>query len=206
MTSNPDLIYLAPSDLRPNPWNPNRMDPEMYEKEIASIRAFGFVDPITVREQGGFEIIDGEHRWKAAIDEGLDEVPVVNLGVVADDVAKQLTIVLNETRGQSDPRRLGDLLRDLASRNTMDGLLQTLPYTRESFSRLTGLSTIDWSSITPPQRPAAERPSAWVERTYRMPKEAAEVIDRALARIRDEEVDIPDWKALELIAADFLGT
>lgn len=185
------------------------MDDEMYAKAIASIRQFGFVDPITVRGQSsGYEIIDGEHRWRAAIAEGIGIVPVIDLGVIADDIARQLTIVLNETRGQSDPQRLGDLLRDLASRASIPDLLSTLPYTREAFDRLTGLSSIDWTSLArPPQRPAVGRPSAWVERVYRMPKESAEVIDRAIERFREsEDGTVPEWRVLELLAADYLGS
>lgn len=37
--------------IRPNPWNPNVMSEFMFEKERASIREFGFIDPILVREQ-----------------------------------------------------------------------------------------------------------------------------------------------------------
>jgi hypothetical protein len=39
-----------------------------------------------------------------------------------------------------------------------------------------------------------------------MPAEAAEVLDQAIAKVRtgsDEE--IPDWRALEFLAAEFLG-
>lgn len=182
----------------------------MYAKAIASIRQFGFIDPITARDHApaGYEIIDGEHRWRAAISEGVDPVPVIDLGVISDDVARQLTIVLNETRGQADPQRLGVLLRDLASRSSVTDLLSTLPYTREAFDRLTGLSSIDWTNLArPPQRPAVERPSAWVERVYRMPRESAEVIDRAIQRFRDsEDEQAPEWRVLELLAADYLGS
>jgi hypothetical protein len=188
------------------------MDPTMYAKAIASIREFGFVDPVTVRENGlQYEIIDGEHRWRAAIDENLDPIPAVNLGVVPDEVAKQLTIVLNETRGSADPNKLGELLRDLSSRVSKESLLSTLPYSREAFERLTGSVSFDWSGIgTTPEKPPAGRVAAWVERTYRMPAESAEVLDRAIAHFREMEDDgtgrVPDWKVLELLAADYLGS
>lgn len=62
-------LLLAPLvDLRPNGWNPNRMDAKHFAAEVASILAFGFVDPITVRthptDASLFEIVDGEHRYK----------------------------------------------------------------------------------------------------------------------------------------------
>lgn len=209
MVGEPVLRWVDISKLRPNDWNPNVMDADMYGKAIASIREFGFIDPITCRSVGDeYEIIDGEHRWRAAREENLATVPIIDLGTVSDDDAIQLTVVLNETRGQADPRRLGLLLRELASRNSKERLLSTLPYSREAFDRLTGLSSLDLSSIgRPPLRPSIERPSSWVERTYRMPIDAAEVIDRAIERVRQEaeEDRTPDWKALQLLASEYLS-
>lgn len=208
VASEPQLRWVDVEALRPNDWNPNSMDAFMFEKAIASIRQFGFVDPVTCRSLNpGYEIIDGEHRWLAAKQEGLRTIPIFDLGIVDDDTAIQLTIVLNETRGQVDPRRLGILLRDLASRSSPERLLSTLPYTREAFDRLSGMTSLDLHRLgRPPIRPSIERPSAWVERTYRMPLDAAEVVDRAIERIKDStDESTPDWKALELLAADFLG-
>jgi len=186
------------------------MDPDMLEYARASIQKFGFVDPVTCRHLGEdlYQIIDGEHRWRIAQEMGLELIPVMNLGPLADSIAQQLTIVLNETRGQANPEKLGRLLRDLMAVETKESLLSTLPYTREALDRLTGLPSMTWEGLDRPQRPTlpAERPSAWVERTYRMPKESAAVIDQAIAKVRDEEPqDVSDWQALELIAADFLG-
>lgn len=208
--TEPVLRWVQTDALAPNDWNPNAMDAFMYDKALASISEFGFVDPITCRTlASGWEIIDGEHRWRAARQMNLATVPIFDLGVVPDDAAAQLTIVLNETRGSVDPRKLGALLRDLASRNSKEKLLATLPFSREAFERLSGTPSLDLSSIGQPQpRLTGERPSPWVERVYRMPSEAAEVIDRAIERVRYDADDerTPEWKALELIAADYLGS
>lgn len=181
----------------------------MFAKAVESLRVFGFVDPLTCRTvPNGYEIIDGEHRWRAAMQEGITVLPVFDLGDVPDDVAVQLTIVLNETRGQIDPRKLGSILKDLSSKMSKETLLATLPYTREAFDRLTGETKLDFSTIgqPPARRESQPKPMAWVERTYRMPVESAEVIDRAIAQIKESEDDhVPDWQALELMAADFLS-
>lgn len=205
------LRQVAPADILPNPWNPNVMDPDMREYARASINQFGFVDPVTCRSIGKLlQIIDGEHRWRIAIEIGLETIPVYDLGVVDDSVAQQLTIVLNETRGQANPDKLGALLKDLMAKESKESLLSTLPYTREAFDRLTGLPALDWDNLGEmPKRPQVptERPSAWVERIYRMPKDSAEVIDQAIARVREHEIDDPsEWQALELICADYLSS
>jgi ParB-like chromosome segregation protein Spo0J len=187
------------------------MDDDQYQKAVTSIRDFGFVVPIVVRPYPGgedkYQIIDGENRWRAAIDEGLDEVPV-SLTAFDDSDSQQLTIILNEVHGQPNPQKLGMLLRQLSAIETKDTLLSRLPFSREALDRLTGLSTLDLDQLTPLPRPqGGARPAAWVERTYRMPKEAAEVIDGALAAWRGEEGgETPDWKILEYICADWLAS
>jgi ParB-like chromosome segregation protein Spo0J len=185
------------------------MDPDMMDHARSSIREFGFVDPVTVRRFGkSHQIIDGEHRWQIALEMELPTIPAFDLGSITDSVAQQLTIVLNETRGQANPAKLGRLLKDLMAKETKESLLSTLPYTREAFDRLTGLPDLDWNGLDRPGRPqlSGERPSAWVERTYRMPRESAEVIDQAIARVRAEaDTESSEWSALELICADFLG-
>lgn len=190
--------------LRPNSWNPNTMNDEMYRKELASIRKFGYVNPILARDKGShYEIIDGEHRWKALNQLGYEEAEVTVIEGLADEEAKQLTIVLNETRGRADPRKLGELLTDLLRDIPKTDLLDVLPIAPVDFDRLAGLDTFDWGGLEDVSKADSE-PRTWVERTYRLPKEAANVIDEALAAAKDGE-ELPDWQALEAIAADFLA-
>ncbi len=64
------LLLASLDEVRPNPWNPNRMDTRHFDAEVASILSFGFVDPVTVRESpeaGLLEIVDGEHRYRAMV-------------------------------------------------------------------------------------------------------------------------------------------
>jgi len=68
--SSLDVKDLPIVQVRANPWNPNRMTAEDYEQTIRSIALFGFVDAVKVRETDdsdnpSFEVVDGEHRWKA---------------------------------------------------------------------------------------------------------------------------------------------
>lgn len=195
---------VAIDRLQPNPWNPNKMDAFMFDKAVASIQQFGFVDPVTVRQVDDYyEIVDGEHRWKAAQSLGYNEIPVWDIGPVNDDVAKQLTIVLNETRGSADEAKLSDLLKDLLSDHTTEELVFALPFSPERFDELVGKPAFDWNELERHVDREDQR-AQWVERTYRLPIEAAQVLDRALAKAKDGD-DISDAQALELVAADFLG-
>ena len=191
--------------LSPNPWNVNKLDGEMYEKARASIRRFGFIDPVTVRdiEADGIQIIDGEQRWRAAIDEGLEEIDVADLGSMPDETAQQLSIILNELHGTYDPRDMGSLLTRLMAAEPLPALAEVLPFTMEQIEELTALPKVDWNTVTP--RPPATRSERWVERVYRMPSEAAEIIDAAIERARGMGFK-SDWAALQRFAQEWMDS
>lgn len=203
MTADLKLQYVNPRDLEANPWNPNVMDQEMYDKAVVSIRSFGFIDPITVRDHPRgtprWQIIDGENRWNAAQDEHMQRVPIINLGIVEDVVAEQLTIVLNETRGQPDPTKLGQLLASLMKVESKETLLSRLPFSREAFDGLVGLPTIKWEEPQEPMRMKPGTMSGWVERTYRVPREVAEHLDQEIAKAKEARGLDTDWKALSYL-------
>lgn len=135
-------MHVAASTLRPNPWNPNVQSPFMFDKALASIREFGFVDPVTVRVVSGtegYEIVDGEHRWRAACKLGIEQVAIVNLGEIPDHVAKRLTVVLNETRGEANVEKISDLIKSLVDEDRT--LVNVLPYTAHELQQFLALST-----------------------------------------------------------------
>ena len=64
------------------------MDPQSIAELADSIKAQGLIQPILVRpvENGKYEIIAGERRWRASQLAGLTQVPVV-VRTVADKAA-----------------------------------------------------------------------------------------------------------------------
>lgn len=200
-------MIVSVRDLRPAPLNPNEMTAEMYQKALASIRAFNFVDPITARETDeGFEIVDGEHRWRAAVELGMSTVPIWNLGRIPDEVAQQLTIILNETRGQPNENRLATLVRSLSESFEARKLVEVLPFSAERFAELSGRRDgIDFAALESKRRAIRSQTSAGlVERVYRLPRATADRLDEAIEQAkRDEGVDL-DWKALDLIVGSYL--
>lgn len=210
LTRMGEAILVPAIQLHPNPWNPNRMDDAMLEKERASIEQFGFVDPITVREVGvpDYEIIDGEHRWMVGQGMGMTEFPCWNLGIIDDDIARQLTIVLNETRGTTDEDRLAILVQDLLKRRDERGLRAVLPFDRERFTQLAGRREVDWAALESKRKAIQQQggPDRWVERVFRMPTAAADVLDDAIDKAKVDGETEHSWRALELISADYLGS
>ena len=77
---NRDRVSRVPLHrVRPSPMQPRKDFSEESLKELAdSIREQGIVQPLIVRERGGFyELIAGERRWRASQLLNLPEVPVI---------------------------------------------------------------------------------------------------------------------------------
>lgn len=81
-----------------------RFDPEALSELAASIRELGVLEPILVREReaGGFEIVAGERRWRAAQQAGLKEVPIFVLEL-SDETAFEAALVENLQREDLNP-------------------------------------------------------------------------------------------------------
>ncbi|MDH3729454.1 MAG: ParB/RepB/Spo0J family partition protein, partial [Myxococcales bacterium] len=96
----------AIEDLHPGHMQPRtRIDAEALAELSASIREHGVLEPILVRKRrssGGFEIIAGERRWRAAQQAGLKEVPIFvhNLN---DEAAFEAALVENLQREDLNP-------------------------------------------------------------------------------------------------------
>lgn len=167
---------VDPSELVPNTWNPNMQSDFMFEREKLSIKKFGFVDPITVRMvEGDMEIVDGEHRWKAALDLGLTEVTVLNLGEVSLERAMALTDILNNLRGNQDATKQAAMLTSILQEEPE--LRDILPYTVDQLRQYT--SGIDWGGLSGSDE--APRPKAhgiqgrWLKSDYSAIQTALEI-------------------------------
>ena len=90
--------------LEPNPFQPrSAIDPARLAELAASIRQSGVVQPILVRPRGGgYQIIAGERRWRAALAAGLSTVPVT-VREVQDEQLLELAIVENLQREELAP-------------------------------------------------------------------------------------------------------
>ena len=76
--------------LRPNPWNTNTVGAANFEKLKTSIDRLGFFKPVLVREVAGgfYEILGGEHRWRAAVEQGRETIAINSVGKIDDVLAK----------------------------------------------------------------------------------------------------------------------
>ncbi|HJL16755.1 MAG TPA: ParB/RepB/Spo0J family partition protein [Sandaracinaceae bacterium LLY-WYZ-13_1] len=98
--------FSAPiEDVHPNREQPRtRFDDAALDELAASIRELGVLEPILVREraQGGYEIVAGERRWRAAQRAGLKEVPVF-VRELSTEAAFEAALVENLQREDLNP-------------------------------------------------------------------------------------------------------
>lgn len=83
ITQSGRVLYIPVGQIRPNPAQPRRIfDPQALAELADSIRTYGILQPLTVRKMpGGFELVAGERRLRAARMAGLAEVPCLLLEV-----------------------------------------------------------------------------------------------------------------------------
>jgi ParB family chromosome partitioning protein len=99
------LRQIAVGKLSPGRYQPRTaIDVERLTELAESIKAQGVIQPIVVREVGkdSFEIIAGERRWRAAMQAGLDNVPVV-LRDVDDRAVIAMALIENIQREDLNP-------------------------------------------------------------------------------------------------------
>lgn len=98
-------VTLRLVDVRPNPEQPRRQFDEKALSELASsIEKHGVLQPLVVRPMpdGGYEIVAGERRWRAARLAGLAEVPVV-IRELSDRETAELALIENLQREDLNP-------------------------------------------------------------------------------------------------------
>ena len=204
MENNFDLtkVKVVPIEqVRPNTWNPKPKGGKAYEKVKQSIATNGLKSTIAVRENDGYEIIDGEQRWTACLELGFKKILIYNEGEVTDQEAKQLTIWWQQ-QVPFDPMDEAFLVADMADEF---GDLE-LPYDIEEIEEMKALANFSFDEYSD-KEPSAPADSDVRTLALVMAKDKYDLIVGALdAVIHQEELQPNDRsRALELIVADYIS-
>ncbi|WP_114522442.1 ParB/Srx family N-terminal domain-containing protein [Altererythrobacter sp. ZODW24] len=89
-----EVTYKPLGKLTPDPRNARTHSKKQVEQIAASIRAFGFTNPILADLEGN--IIAGHGRLRAAKELGLAEVPVIELGDLTEPQKRALRLADNK--------------------------------------------------------------------------------------------------------------
>ena len=126
------VLFLPVSSISPNPNQPRRdFDPAALEELAGSIAVHGILQPLSVRRaEGGYQLISGERRLRAAKLAGLPEVPC--LVVSADDRESSLLALIENVQ-----RRDLDFWEEALA---LQALLEASGLSQEALARQIGKS------------------------------------------------------------------
>jgi ParB family chromosome partitioning protein len=131
-TSAGGVLDVPVNQIRRNPRQPRRaMDAAPLEELASSIAALGVVQPVIVRAvEGGYELIAGERRWRAAQKAGFTVIPAI-VRVASDVESLEIALVENVVRQQLNP---------VDEAYALKVLLEDLGVTQESLAARVGKS------------------------------------------------------------------
>jgi ParB family chromosome partitioning protein len=101
----PELAEIPVEQIHPNPRQPRRrFEPQAGAGLADSVKSQGLLQPVVLRPrpEGGWELIAGERRWRAAKDAGLASVPAL-IREADDRDTLLLSLVENVAREQLSP-------------------------------------------------------------------------------------------------------
>jgi len=101
---------INPSDIEPNPRQPRQVfDEEALAELVHSIREFGLIQPIVVRESVDgagtgkrYQLVMGERRWRASQQAGLTAIPAIVRDTADNDLLRD-ALLENIHRAQLNP-------------------------------------------------------------------------------------------------------
>lgn len=116
-SSGDRVINIKLEEVVPNKYQARQYFDEKKIKELAnSIKEKGLVHPLLIRSiEGGYELIAGERRWKAAREAGFETVPAI-VKEVSDAEMFELSLVENLQREDLNPIEEAEAYRQLMER------------------------------------------------------------------------------------------
>ena len=125
-----NFLYCGIEEIAPSRYQPRKGFNEKKLAELTdSIKEKGIIEPLIVRKtDGGYELIVGERRWRAAQSAGIKEVPVIVRDVTTRE-ALELALVENLQREDLNP---------LEEAEAYKRLMEEFKYTQEDLAKRIG--------------------------------------------------------------------
>lgn len=135
------------SSMQPNKDQPrNKFNQKEIQELADSMKSNGILQPLLVRKlnDGKFEIVAGERRWRAAQIAGLHELPVI-IKNVTDEEVMQLALIENIQRANLNPVEEAKAFKKLLSSNNSnyEDLTKLVGKSRSHISNMVRLLELD---------------------------------------------------------------
>lgn len=112
---NQRVVSMTPEEISDAPVNPNHMSEEKYAALVASVRKLGTVSQLPIvraKPEGGYVMVDGHHRLRAAKEVGLTSLQCVVVDADAD-MGQALALSMNHLRGELNLSEAAKVVNDL---------------------------------------------------------------------------------------------
>ncbi len=125
-----NFLSCGIEEISPSKYQPRKGFDERKLAELAdSIKEKGIIEPLIVRKiDGGYELIVGERRWRAAQRAGIREIPVIVRDVTTGE-AMELALIENLQREDLNP---------LEEAEAYKRLMEEFQYTQEELAKRIG--------------------------------------------------------------------
>jgi ParB-like chromosome segregation protein Spo0J len=141
--------------VKPNSWNPKDRIEEseevrrMYESIRDEIEKKGLFEAITVRKiEGGYEILDGYHRWRACKELGFEEIRINNLGKVDDKLARAITLIKEQKKVPLSELGVADIIGWYDEQGIGEDIVQDLlGYSEKEYKEYSSMFGFDVEDI-----------------------------------------------------------
>ena len=205
-----EIALIETSKIQPNSYNPNVIEDGILAKLRLEIAQKGLKLPILVRsgQSGGYEIVDGYHRWLICRELGMTAIPCI-IQDFTDTEAKIKCLQMNYLRGSAVPIKLASLIHDLSKEIRLEDLEKRLPYDKPQM-----MDSLELLKL--PEDFASQLKELTVKELRELPFVMAFVVHRSQAQVIEEAINIarqelPDGTknskalALEKICVEYIA-
>lgn len=172
------------------------------------------VVPCEYHPEKGWLTTDGEPLRRGyalpAVMKATKEVAVVNLGEISRAHAQRLTVILNNTRGDSDVVDLAALLKEIEEQ-IGDAVGVGMTYSDEEITDMLNMAEFDWDEYKKTrEKSTGTDKEKWVTITARVTEGQKSIFDTAKRKLTEttelhKTEAIANGQALELLSAEYLA-
>jgi|GEM_PF-3392688 len=144
----PVLTVLPVALCDPAPWNFRGENPERQATLSESLKQNGQIQNLNVREKedGRYEVLDGNHRIVSLQQMAVDEVVVLNHGPLTVEqgmkIAQELVEMFDVEAGRQAP-----VIKELVAKRGVDDLARSIPLSATRISLLASLTEFKWDGF-----------------------------------------------------------
>lgn len=132
-------------------WNYKTDNPQLIEKLKENMKRNGQIENLLVRQldTGYYEVVNGNHRFEALADLGVEMAICYDLGKISLEAAMRVAIETNETKFDSDQVKLSKIVKELMEAFPIEELEATMPYSADDLANMHKTAEFTWDQHQP---------------------------------------------------------